>query len=52
MFTKLRGLPIFGEELPVQREVNNIHDDFSVAVTAILSVMYFNVERYVGGAVY
>ena len=24
--------PYIGEELPVQREVNNIHDDFAVAV--------------------
>ena len=35
--------PYIGEELPVQREVNNIHDDFTVAVsstTAVLSVMY------------
>ena len=32
-FTKLRGLPIYiGEELPVQCEVNNIHDNFAVAV--------------------
>ena len=31
-FTKLRGPPYIGEELPVQCEVNNIHDDFAVAV--------------------
>ena len=24
--------PYIGEELPIQREVNNIHDDFAVAV--------------------
>ena len=24
--------PYIGEELPVQRKVNNIHDDFAVAV--------------------
>ena len=30
-FTKLRGLPT-SEMLPVQCEVNNIHDDFAVAV--------------------
>ena len=35
--------PYIGEELPVQCEVNNIHDDFAVAVlknSNILSVMY------------
>ena len=34
--------PYIGEELPVQREVNNIHDDFAVAVlkNGTLSVMY------------
>jgi len=26
------GFPYIGEELPVQCEVNNIHDDFTVAV--------------------
>jgi len=32
-FTKLHAWsPYIGEELPVQREVNNIHDDFAVAV--------------------
>ena len=38
-FTKLPGLPYIGEELPVQREVNNIHDDFAVAVLKNSSVV-------------
>ena len=29
---KVAWSPYIGEELPVQREVNNIHDDFAVAV--------------------
>ena len=30
---KAAWYPYIGEELPVQREVNNIHDDFAVAVS-------------------
>ena len=29
---KAAWYPYIGEELPVQREVNNIHDDFAVAI--------------------
>ena len=31
-FTKLRGLPTWEKQLPVQCKVNNIHDNFAVAV--------------------
>ena len=42
-FYKASWSPYIEEEPPVKREVNNIHDDFAVAVlknSSILSVMY------------